>query len=93
MRAVEIFWFNTNKVAIFSNISEVKLKKNKPPIFNNTAWPENTRMRTTAFTRVTTMQVTGATVDSCFVFVKTQQHGIAFQPQAMSCKGELRELL
>ena len=29
------------------------------------------------------MQVTGATVDSCFVLVRTHQHGIAFQPQAM----------
>ena len=32
------------------------------------------------------MQVTGATVDSCFVLVRTHKHGIAFQPQAIWTK-------
>ena len=67
-------------------------RKDKPPELNSTVWPEPTRMRTTGFTRVTTMQVTGATVDSCFVLVGIHKHGIAFQPQAKSYKGELKEL-
>ena len=59
-------------------------RKLKPPVLNSTVWPEPTRMRTTGFTGVITMQVTGATVDSYFVLVRTHKHGIAFQPQSKS---------
>ena len=44
------------------------------------------RMRTTGFTCVATMQVTRATVDSCFVLVRTHQHCRAFLLQAESFK-------
>ena len=36
------------------------------------------------------MQVTGATVDSCFVLVRTHQHGTALQPQAMKLQGRVQ---
>ena len=54
-------------------------------------WPEPTRMRTTRFTQVTTMQVTGATVDSCFVLVRTHQHSITFQSQAKKLQGRVQK--
>ena len=50
-------------------------------------------MRMTGFTRVTTMQVTRAIVDSCFVLVRTHQHGVAFQPQAKNHLGPLLDPL
>ena len=52
--------------------------------------PEPTRTRTTGFIRVTTQQVTGATGDSWFVLVRTHQHGMAFQPQAMKLQGRVQ---
>ena len=37
-------------------------RKHKLPELNSTVWPKPTRMSRTGFTRVTTMQVTGATM-------------------------------
>ena len=36
-------------------------------------WPEPTRLFTASFTRVTAMQVTGATADRCFALVRTHR--------------------
>ena len=36
------------------------------------------------------MRETRPTVDSYFVLVKTYQHGIAFQPQAMNLQGRVQ---
>ena len=49
------------------------IESKKKTQLNSTVWPKPTRMRTTSFTRVTTMQVTGATVYSCFVLVWTHR--------------------
>ena len=68
------------------------IESKKKTQLNSTVWPKPTRMRTTSFTRVTTMQVTGANVECCFVLVRTHQRGTAFQPQAKSYKGELKKL-
>ena len=77
-----------NTMAIYAlinvNLNMRRMKKNdkkhKPPELNSTVWPEPTRMRTTVFTQATAVQVTGATMDSCFQTMELSLGGLCFSP-------------